>query len=95
MLDPFYKNLKGTSIPAAVTDSGAEVRVISGMVRKPGTGVVEGPLTALGVVYMDVEVPADTSFTMEVGKGWRTLVYNFGGPPGFREGAWWTEVSSS
>ncbi len=36
MSDPFYKNLKGTSIPAAVTDSGAKVRVISGRVREPG-----------------------------------------------------------
>ena len=33
MSDPIYKNLKGTSIPAAVTDSGAKVRVISGRVR--------------------------------------------------------------
>jgi redox-sensitive bicupin YhaK (pirin superfamily) len=85
MSDPFYKNLKGASIPAAVTDSGAKVRVISGRVREPGTGVVEGPLTALGVVYMDVEVPAETSFTMEVGEGWRTLVYNFGGPARIQE----------
>ncbi len=45
------------------------MRAISGRVREPGTGVVEGPLTALGVVYMDVEVPAETSFTMEVGEG--------------------------
>jgi redox-sensitive bicupin YhaK (pirin superfamily) len=33
MSDPFYKNLKGASIPAAVTDSGAKVRVISGRAR--------------------------------------------------------------
>jgi len=33
MSDPIYKNLKGASIPAAVTDSGAKVRVISGKVR--------------------------------------------------------------
>jgi len=29
---------------------------------------VEGPLTALDVVYMDVEVPAETSYAMEVGR---------------------------
>jgi Pirin-related protein len=95
MSDPFYKNLKGASIPAVVTDSGAKVRVISGRVREPGTGVVEGPLTALGVVYIDVEVPAETSFTMEVGEGWRTLVYNFGGPARIQRGAWRTEALSS
>jgi redox-sensitive bicupin YhaK (pirin superfamily) len=46
---------------------------------------VEGPLTALGVVYINVEVPAETSFTMEVEEGWRTLVYNFRRPAGIRE----------
>jgi redox-sensitive bicupin YhaK (pirin superfamily) len=42
MSDPFYKNLKGTSIPAAVTDSGAKVRVISGRVA-PGISNPGGP----------------------------------------------------
>jgi len=45
---------------------------------------VEGSLTALDVVYMDVEVPAETFYTMEVGEVWRTLVHNFGGLPGYR-----------
>ncbi|AEA12518.1 pirin-like protein [Thermoproteus uzoniensis 768-20] len=81
MSDPFYKNLKSGSIPKVVTDRGAVVRLISGRVREPGTGAVEGPVSGLPipVVYMDVEIPEGVEFLYEVEEGWRTLVYNFGG----------------
>lgn len=82
MSDPFYKNLKSGSMPKLRTDEGATVRLISGRLREPGTGVVEGPVKELPipVIYMDVEVPAGVEFAFEVEEGWRTLVYNFGGP---------------
>ncbi|MGC9119692.1 MAG: pirin family protein, partial [Thermoproteus sp.] len=81
MSDPFYKNLKSGSVPKVVTDEGAVVRLISGRVREPGTGVVEGPVSGLPipVVYMDVEIPEGVEFLYEAEEGWRTLVYNFGG----------------
>lgn len=81
MSDPFYKNLRRDSVPRLTTDEGAVVRLVSGKIREPGSGVVEGPISGLPipVVYMDVEIPEDVEFNYEIDIGWRTLVYNFGG----------------
>ncbi|MGC9051765.1 pirin-like C-terminal cupin domain-containing protein [Pyrobaculum sp.] len=39
------------------------------------------------VIYMDAEIPEEVEFLYEVEEGWRTLVYNFGGPARIQERA--------
>jgi len=44
------------------------LKLIAGRVREPGTGLVEGPLSGLGVVYIDVEI-SEPSSSWKLGRG--------------------------
>lgn len=81
MTDPRYKNLRRELVPKIATDTGAEVVLIAGRVYEPGTGVVEGPASDLHVpvVYMDVRLQEDTSFTFNARESHTVLAYVYEG----------------
>jgi quercetin 2,3-dioxygenase len=72
MMDPRYRDVKDRQIPEISLESGAKVRIICG--KSDG---VEGPVQDIVTdpQYLDVTVPADTTFTHPVKRGQNAFAY--------------------
>jgi hypothetical protein len=72
MMDPRYREVKHSQIPEVSLDSGTEVKIICGKVNR-----VSGPVKDIVTdpEYLDVTVPAKTSFTHPVKTGHTALAY--------------------
>ncbi len=72
MIDPKYRDVKKDTIPEVVLDSGVKVKIIAGVVngtRGPVQDIVIDP------EYLDVTVPADSSFSHNTKKGHTVFAY--------------------
>lgn len=86
MMDPRYRDVRASQIPVAKLDNGCEARVICGRF-----GDVEGPVRDIVTDpgYLDVSVPAHTTFEYQTKPGHTVLAYviygsaSFGEPEGF------------
>ncbi len=72
MMDPRYREVTATQIPEVKTPEGATVRIICGEV-----GGVQGPVREIVTdpEYLDVSLPAGTSFTHSVKAGYTVFAY--------------------
>ncbi|NWF56599.1 MAG: pirin family protein [Syntrophaceae bacterium] len=72
MMDPRYREVKHSQIPEVSLDSGTEVKIICGKVNR-----VSGPVKDIVTdpEYLDVTVPAKTSFTHPVKTGHTAFAY--------------------
>lgn len=72
MMDPRYRGLVAAEIPEAVLRGGVRVKVICGE-----AGGVQGPVRDVVVdpEYLDVTVPAETTFSHPIKRGYTALAY--------------------
>lgn len=86
MMDPRYRDVRSSQIPLARLENGCEARVICGRF-----GDTEGPVRDIVTdpEYLDVSVPAHTTFEHPTKRGHTVLAYvisgsgSFGEPEGF------------
>jgi hypothetical protein len=80
MTPPRYQDIRSDKIPEIKMKDGARIRVITGMV-----GEVRGPVTGIAAAptYLDVFVPAQTSFRQPIERGHTAFAYVFEGEAGF------------
>ncbi len=76
MMDPRYRDIKGSQVPEVVTESGASVKVICGTVEGK-----TGPVTDIVIdpEYLDVTVPASSEFVHETTRGHTVFAYVISG----------------
>ncbi len=76
MTRPRYQEVRSSEIPEIKTKDGAKIRVIAGTV-----GEVSGPVTGIAAnpAYLDVFVPAHTSFVQPIERGHAAFAYVFEG----------------
>jgi len=72
MMSPRYREVKSSQIPEVPLDSGVKVRIICGVVNGIG-GPVKDILT--DPEYLDVTVPAGSSFQHAVSRGYTAFAY--------------------
>jgi redox-sensitive bicupin YhaK (pirin superfamily) len=72
MMTPRYREVKSSQIPEATLDSGVKVRIICGAVNG-----ISGPVNDIVTdpEYLDVTVPAGSSFQHAVSRGYTTFAY--------------------
>ena len=80
MMPPRYREVKSDQIPLAVTADGVNIRVICGEIAG-----VHGPVQDIVTqpTYLDVFVPADVEYKLELPGGQTALVYVFEGNGNF------------
>jgi redox-sensitive bicupin YhaK (pirin superfamily) len=80
MTPPRYQDIRSDKIPEIKMDGGTRIRVITGMV-----GEVRGPVTGIAAAptYLDVFVPAKTSFRQPIERGHTAFAYVFEGEAKF------------
>lgn len=76
MTKPRYQEISSENIPIIETDDGVRIRVIAGMVDN-----VQGSVTEIVAdpTYLDVFIPAGTSFTHPIAAGHTALAYIYAG----------------
>ena len=82
MMTPRYRDVKSSQIPEVSLDSGAKVKIICGKVNG-----VSGPVKDIVTdpEYLDVTVPADSSFRHGIKKGHTAFAYVIDGKGYFDE----------
>lgn len=82
MMPPRYRDIKASEIPSLTLDSGATLKVICGRI-----GDVHGPVEDVQIApeYLDVCLPAGTSFVHPTPKGHSVFAYVHGGVGCFDE----------
>ena len=72
MMDPRYRGIVAAEIPEVTLENGVRVKVICGEV-----GGVRGPVRDVVVdpEYLDVTIPADTTFTHRIKSGYTAFAY--------------------
>ena len=80
MTKPRYQDIRSSEIPEIKKEDGARIRVITGTVDE-----VSGPVTGIAAnpIYLDVFVPAQTSFIQPVHRGHAAFAYVFEGEAKF------------
>ena len=80
MIKPRYQEIRSGEIPEIKKEHGAKIRVITGTVAG-----VPGPVTdiAANPVYLDVSIPAHTSFRQPIERGHAAFAYVFEGEAKF------------
>lgn len=76
MIAPEYRDVPPAQVPVYTLDGGATVRVIAGVSRGV-TGAVTRPTTE--PLYLDIALPADTTFEQALPAGHNAFVYVYGG----------------
>lgn len=76
MTKPRYQEIASQDIPAVERENGVRIRVIAGTVDDVGGSVKE---IAADPTYLDISVPADTSFAHPVPSGHTAFAYVFAG----------------
>lgn len=82
MTKPRYQGIEASEIPAVEVEGGTKIRVITGSVDG-----VSGPISGIAAdpVYLDVSVPAHSSFTHQIARGHTAFAYVFEGEAAFAE----------
>jgi quercetin 2,3-dioxygenase len=82
MTRPRYQEVSSSEIPEVKIDDGAEIRVITGSVVG-----VNGPIAEIAAdpTYVDVSIPAGSSFKQEISRGHTAFAYVFEGQAAFDE----------
>ena len=83
MTAPRYQNILAVEIPEIKREDGTRIRVITGKVDEthgPVSGIAANP------TYMDVSIPAHTTFTQTVDKDGTAFAYLFQGKAKFTGG---------
>ena len=82
MMAPRYRDVKSGQIPMVKMDNGTEIKIISGQVA----GTV-GPVRDIVIdpEYIDVQIPADSSFTYPTKPGYTVFAYIIDGKGCFCE----------
>lgn len=83
MTKPRYQDVRSSEIPEITRDTGARIRVITGTVdgmTGPVTGIAADP------TYLDVFIPAHTSFSQPIERGHTAFAYVFSGEARFQAG---------
>jgi redox-sensitive bicupin YhaK (pirin superfamily) len=82
MTRPRYQGIPSSEIPEVEIESGTRVRVITGAVEG-----VKGPVSGIAAdpSYLDVSVPAHSSFTRQISRGHTAFAYVFEGKAAFGE----------
>jgi redox-sensitive bicupin YhaK (pirin superfamily) len=100
MMDPRYRDVKASDIPEVTLDSGARIKIVSGMVHG-----IQGPVRDIVIEpeMLDVTVPPATEFRHPVQEGHTAIAYVLDGEGYFDErrdafayemmGAGWMDVS--
>jgi len=80
MTRPRYQEIRSDEIPEIKKEDGTRLRVITGMVDG-----ISGPVTGIAAnpIYLDVFVPACTSFTQPIERGHTAFAYVFEGEAKF------------
>ncbi len=80
MIPPRYQDVRSDRIPVVQNADGSRIRVITGTV-----GAVRGPVTEIAAapIYLDVFVPANTSFRQPIERGHTAFAYVFEGEARF------------
>ena len=83
MIKPRYQEIRSVEIPEIKKEHGEKIRVISGTVAG-----IAGPVTdiAANPVYLDVSIPAHTSFRHPIERGHAAFAYVFEGEARFAGG---------
>ncbi|GGY65684.1 pirin family protein [Pseudoduganella albidiflava] len=76
LMQPWYRDFKAAEIPAFTTPEGATVRVIAGSSHGV-TGAVTRDVTE--PLYLDVELPAGTTFSQRLPAGHNAFLYPYRG----------------
>ncbi|WBS05456.1 pirin family protein [Pseudoduganella sp. SL102] len=76
LMQPWYRDFKAAEIPAFTTPEGATVRVIAGTSHGV-TGAVTRDVTE--PLYLDVELPAGTTFSQRLPAGHNAFLYPYRG----------------
>ena len=76
MIAPYYRDIPAEAIPEFTTDAGVRVRVIAG-VSHGVVGAVERPDTE--PLYLDIHLPAGSSFSQPVDPGFNAFTYTYRG----------------
>jgi hypothetical protein len=84
MQKPHYQEVRSSQIPEMQWEDGVRIRVITGTVHG-----VSGPVTdiAANPIYLDVSVPAHSSFVQPIEEGHAAFAYLFEGEARFAGGA--------
>lgn len=80
MTPPRYQDIQSREIPEIKTDGGVRIRVITGRV-----GEIRGPVTEIAAnpIYLDVFIPAHSSFQQPIERGHTAFAYVFEGEAKF------------
>jgi len=82
MSQPHYQDIPSQEIPEITTKEGVKIRVIAGNVDGTGGAVKD---IAAKPTYLDVDIPADSSFTYAISQGYTAFAYVFEGKAAFGE----------
>ena len=82
MSRPRYQGIEASEIPEVQVEGGTKIRVITGTVDG-----VSGPVSGIAAdpVYLDVSVPANSTFTHRIARGHTAFAYVFEGEASFAE----------
>jgi redox-sensitive bicupin YhaK (pirin superfamily) len=82
MMAPRYREIKATEIPEVAEENGVRIKVICGTVQD-----VSGPVKEIVTdpEYLDITVPANSTYTHTVKKGFTVILYVFDGEGMFGE----------
>jgi redox-sensitive bicupin YhaK (pirin superfamily) len=80
MTKPRYQDIRAAEIPEIKKEGGARIRIITGTVDG-----VSGPVTGIAAnpIYLDVSVPAHSSFNQPIQRGHTAFAYVFEGEATF------------
>ncbi len=72
MMDPRYQEVKSNQFPTVTRENGTKIKVVAGEVEG-----VKGPVTDIVITpqYLDVTLPANSTFDLPTTKGHKVLAY--------------------
>ena len=72
MIDPRYQEIKSEEVPVIMGVNGAKLKIIAGQLDG-----ARGPIekTDVAVVFIDIELPKDTSFNYKISDSYSTFLY--------------------
>lgn len=72
MIEPRYQEIKSEEVPVIMGDNGAKLKIIAGQLDG-----ARGPIekTDVAVVFIDIELPKDTSFNYKISDSYSTFLY--------------------
>ena len=80
MIDPRYRDIRSTDIPNVTLDNGTLIKIISGEYNG-----IQGPVkdVVINPQYMDISIPKETTFTLQVPENYTAFNYVMEGSANF------------